>query len=288
MGYYELYVNGQKVGTDVLSPAVSLYTKRSYYLTYDVMPFLRKGRNQIGLWTSPGWYWPGYPGVEYPSAIARLQLELDGSAGGPCDIIGTDATWTTHTSNHSILGSWSWDDFGGERIDARADDPGWCMPDRDGAGWLPALVVNSPAGLVVAQMCQPNRIGEEIHAVSVTSLGDGRYELDFGAVLTGWLRLRLSGLQVGHKIVMHFADKRFETPNGDNTPAGFIKASEPTKTFATYMDRLLTNAITKPANSSPLAALARCSSISSTTPPFATWLSRACPLCPHATTPPLC
>jgi len=137
MGYYEMYVNGDKVGTDVLSPAVSLYAKRSYYLTYDVTPFLRKGRNQIGLWTSRGWYWPGYPGVKYPCAIARLQLELGGSAGGPCDIICTDATWTTRASSHSILGSWSWNDFGGERIDARGDEPRWCTPDSDNAGWLP-------------------------------------------------------------------------------------------------------------------------------------------------------
>ena len=36
LGYYELYVNGQKVGDDVLSPAVSDYGKRGLYLTHDI------------------------------------------------------------------------------------------------------------------------------------------------------------------------------------------------------------------------------------------------------------
>ena len=33
MGYYELYVNGNKVGNEALVPAVSDYTKRALYLT---------------------------------------------------------------------------------------------------------------------------------------------------------------------------------------------------------------------------------------------------------------
>jgi alpha-L-rhamnosidase len=56
MGFYELYVNGRKVGDDVMSPALSNYQKRSLYLTYDVKPYLLKGRNCIGLWLGRGWY----------------------------------------------------------------------------------------------------------------------------------------------------------------------------------------------------------------------------------------
>lgn len=57
LGFCELYVNGGKVGSDVLSPALSNYHKRSLYVTYDLLPYLRQGRNCIGLWTSRGWYW---------------------------------------------------------------------------------------------------------------------------------------------------------------------------------------------------------------------------------------
>jgi len=56
MGFYELYVNGKKVGPNVMGPALSDYQKRSLYETYDLAPYLRKGRNCIGLWLSRGWY----------------------------------------------------------------------------------------------------------------------------------------------------------------------------------------------------------------------------------------
>ncbi|MDD4102592.1 MAG: alpha-L-rhamnosidase N-terminal domain-containing protein, partial [Kiritimatiellae bacterium] len=55
LGYYELYVNGRKVGDDVLSPAVSDYGKRGLYLTHDITPYLVKGKNCIGLWLGRGW-----------------------------------------------------------------------------------------------------------------------------------------------------------------------------------------------------------------------------------------
>ena len=50
LGYYELYVNGHKVSEDVLSPAVSDYSKRALYLTHDLSKDLVKGQNCIALW----------------------------------------------------------------------------------------------------------------------------------------------------------------------------------------------------------------------------------------------
>ena len=54
-GYAELYINGKKVGTDVLTPAVSDNTKQVFYNTYDVRSLLKPGRNTIGLWVGRGW-----------------------------------------------------------------------------------------------------------------------------------------------------------------------------------------------------------------------------------------
>ena len=50
LGYYELFVNGKKVGEDVLAPAVSDYGKRGLYVTHDITPYLTEGPNCIGLW----------------------------------------------------------------------------------------------------------------------------------------------------------------------------------------------------------------------------------------------
>jgi alpha-L-rhamnosidase len=49
--------------------------------------------------------------------------------------------------------------------------------------------------------------------------------LDFGTNLSGWLKLELPGLAAGRKVVMRYADKRFQSPAGDKTPAGDIRKS---------------------------------------------------------------
>ncbi len=49
LGQYELYVNGQKVGEDVLSPGWTRYDKTVLYDTRDVTALLRPGTNAIGL-----------------------------------------------------------------------------------------------------------------------------------------------------------------------------------------------------------------------------------------------
>ena len=44
---------------------------------------------------------------------------------------------------------------------------------------------------MLAQQAPLNRIGKEIPAVAVNDLGGGRYEIDFGTALTGWMRLKM-------------------------------------------------------------------------------------------------
>ena len=49
IGYNELYINGKKVGDELLSPATSDYAKRIYYNTYDVTDILEIGDNVFGV-----------------------------------------------------------------------------------------------------------------------------------------------------------------------------------------------------------------------------------------------
>ena len=43
LGYYELHLNGGKVGDHVLDPAFTRYDRRALYVTYDVTRLLKKG-----------------------------------------------------------------------------------------------------------------------------------------------------------------------------------------------------------------------------------------------------
>ena len=93
-GYYELYVNGQKVGDDVLAPAVSDLRKRSLYRTHDISKLLQAGDNCIGLWLGRGWAREGIR--------ARVQMNI--AVDGQDVVIGTDRSWTFSPSTHSLLG----------------------------------------------------------------------------------------------------------------------------------------------------------------------------------------
>ena len=56
LGYYELRINGGKVGDHVLDPGQTDYGKRVLYATYDVAPQLRPGMNAVAVIVGNGWY----------------------------------------------------------------------------------------------------------------------------------------------------------------------------------------------------------------------------------------
>ena len=221
-GYYELYVNGKKVSNDVLAPAVSVYDKRSLYTTYDITKLLRPGNNCVGLWLGLG--------LLFPKEIAPLaRVQLDMSVAGKRVVVGTDPSWTFTSSTHTEI-PWGWCGTGYEKIDARMMIPGWNEVGCSIGTWRPVEEYTGPTGISTAQSCLPSRITKVIPAVACVALDDHTVEYDFGTNLSGWFHLRMPQLEAGKTITMHFADKRFQSREGDDTPAGKIKpALDPKK-----------------------------------------------------------
>ena len=56
LGYYELSINGVKVGDHVLDPGFTDYDQQVLYLTYDVTSYLKSGENAVGVILGRGWY----------------------------------------------------------------------------------------------------------------------------------------------------------------------------------------------------------------------------------------
>ena len=211
--YFELHINGVKVGEDVLMPAVSDSRDLTFAVTYDVARLLRPGKNCMGLWAAKGW-----------ADHLVLRAQLDAVVDGRPFSFGTGPHWLTRPGNISHLGGWSWHNFGGEHLDAGRFIEGWASPGLDPAGWAPVVEAPAPAGAAAWHDAPPNRIGETIAPVSITPLAEGRYEIDFGRNLTGWLRLKMPGLPAGRMVRMHFADHLF--PNGVHaSPIGNIAIS---------------------------------------------------------------
>ena len=97
LGAYELHLNGQKVGNDVLTPGWSEFTKRVYYQTYDVTGMVKGGTNTISTILGDGWYASdlAFKGsrLNYggrPRFLAQLVLKL---SDGSTQTINTDGSW---------------------------------------------------------------------------------------------------------------------------------------------------------------------------------------------------
>lgn len=209
IGYGELYVNGQKVGSDVLTPAVTEFREGVPYVTYDLAPFLKKGRNCVAVWLGRGWatHFPdGMKSRKTPAPAVRLQCVL--GDGDPAREIVTDGTWKVAPSPYRTLGSQWWNQFGGESYDARLEQPGWNGAGFDDTKWSAAQVLALPEVRALGQIAPLNRLGPPMLAQSVTDLGNGSYELDFGTTLAGWLELRIPALSAGQKVSMTYADLR--------------------------------------------------------------------------------
>src|SRR5204862_4075306 len=56
LGYYELHINGRKIGDHLLDPGYTRYDKRALCETYDVTESLHRGRNALGAVLGNGWY----------------------------------------------------------------------------------------------------------------------------------------------------------------------------------------------------------------------------------------
>jgi len=196
VGFHELYVNGRKVGDQVLTPSVSDLQKRALYLTYDITKYLRKGDNVIGVWLAPGWsiFKDFNPFVEFhfeKSPLCICQVNVLNRSRQKV-LLASDNTWKCHLSNGRHIGRWQNSDFGGDYVDARAYIPGWSKPGLDETGWgnaseYPLSLMLSPDNV------QPNRICDVIHAQSVTQEGPDKYRVVMKKLYTGWIHVRFHG-----------------------------------------------------------------------------------------------
>jgi alpha-L-rhamnosidase len=201
--YYELHINGHKVGPYVLEPGITQINKRLIVNSYDVTSCLVKGPNTIAIWMGPGWYQSGN-GNTYNAPILRAQLSAEIPSGRL--VIGTDASWRVKESCISQLGGWRWNDFGGERFDAREFIEDWDQIGLDDSRWAPAREIPAPESAHSWLACESARLDDPVKPVEIRRLQNGKWVIDFGRPLTGWMRLKMHDLKAGQEVQIHYAD----------------------------------------------------------------------------------
>ncbi|MEA4917769.1 alpha-L-rhamnosidase [Proteiniphilum sp.] len=202
-GAHEAYINGKRVSNDVLAPAVSWFPEKVYYNTYDVTSLIGKNTNMLAVKLGNGRYfgmrdaWSIMFGL--PRLLAQLEIEY---SDGSTDVIVSDNSWKV-TSKGPIIAN---NEFDGEEYDARLELPGWDKTDYDDSAWKQADIMDAPKGKLTVQPNPSIRVMEEVKPVSITKLADGKFIMDMGQNMVGWVTInRLKGKK-DQPVTMRFAE----------------------------------------------------------------------------------
>jgi len=203
LGSYRIFLNGSRVGDDVLTPDFTDYRKRVLYQTYDVTNLIVKGGNVFSAILGDGWYgsaltWYGIHFFAPPDRFLA-QLELDYSDGSHATMV-TDGSWKSAPS--PIITS---DIYGGEVYDARLEPAGWQTLGFDDLQWKLTALADPPSIAVSSQISSPARVVATVDAKQVMPAGNGKYIFDMGQNMVGWATLRVKGA-AGTKIRLRFAE----------------------------------------------------------------------------------
>ena len=134
-GFYELHLNGKKVGDQVLTPGWTSYGKRLQYQVYDVTGMLIKGNNAIGAVLGDGWYrgtlaWGNNWAVYGKKLGLLLQLKITFTDGSETLIV-SDETWKASNDGAIRMN----DIYNGETYDATKKLTGWNLSGYNDKNW---------------------------------------------------------------------------------------------------------------------------------------------------------
>jgi alpha-L-rhamnosidase len=203
-GLYEAHINGQRVGTDYLTPGYTSYNNRIQYQAYDVTNLLKTGVNAVGASLGSGWY-RGIYGIGtrkeiYGKDIALLlQINIT-YADGTTAIIGTDDSWKTSTGEVRYA-----EIYMGSTIDARMEQKGWSTAGFDDKSWTAVSVQNYPKNILIATVNETVKKKETFKALKIFTTPKGEKVIDFGQNLVGWVKFKVNG-KAGDKIVISHAE----------------------------------------------------------------------------------
>ena len=191
-GWCEVYVNGEKVGRDVLSPVTCQPDKRLSSVDYDVAPFLKKGENAVEVLLGNGWFncftkdvwgFSSAPWLGAPKVCG--ELVADGKT-----LLVTDGSWTVRDSPIVFNALRN-----GEYYDAR----------REGihANVRAVKVEAAPSMSVSPEDAVPCRTFDPILPVRSFPAGNGGTIYDFGSNRTGWCEIEVVG-EAGSKVTIDY------------------------------------------------------------------------------------
>jgi alpha-L-rhamnosidase len=212
LGLYELYINGNKIGDQVLAPAPTDYRKTVLYNTYDVTKNMNKDKNAIAVVLGNGRFFTMRQNYKtqkhntfgFPKLFLQLEIEY---TDGKKLIIMSDERWKLNVDGPIRTNN----EYDGEEYDATKEFPGWTNPGFNDNNWMNAEFVDAPQGELAAQLQEPVKVMKKIKPVALKVV-NGKYILDMGQNFSGWLQIKVNGKR-GDKVQLRFAESL--QPNGE-------------------------------------------------------------------------
>ncbi len=206
-GLFEAYLNGTKVGDQLLVPSFTRYDRRLLYNILDLTEEFQTlteptaelqfvlGHSWYDVRSIVTWNFDAAPWRDFPRVLAQLELVYD---DGSKETIATDQTWTYSTSpvvfdcvrqGEIINGAWERAILGN------------------------AVVVPAPLGnpKLVAQKNPVSRAQKAYVAKSVNQVKDGVWVVDMGQNNAGWARVRLHGQKKGDVVRFKYSERIAES-----------------------------------------------------------------------------
>ena len=210
LGIVEPYLNGTRVGNEVLAPGWTSYRHHLHVSTYDVTDLIAGGSNAFGAIVGEGWAvgaltWDHnrHNYSDRPALFAELEIEYSDRT----EVIGTDETF--HVGEGAVRVNGIYD---GEEYDARLEPRGWNRPGFDAAEWTAAQILDWDLDALKTPIAPPIRRIQEVAPVEIITSPAGKTIVDFGQVITGWARFTVQG-KAGTALTLRFAE--LLTPEGE-------------------------------------------------------------------------
>ena len=158
-GFYEAYINGTKIGKNVLDPAQTNYEDYMFYSSYDIPKEQLNSINILGVMLGNGWYnqnvvWNKSMIYGQPLFLAQLDIHYtDGSK----ETIKSDTSWKWQKGPITYTNIYT-----GEFYDARKEVNDWFKTDSDFGNWKKATIAEKEPTKIVEQFAEPIKVMDSI------------------------------------------------------------------------------------------------------------------------------
>ncbi len=204
LGFYHLYIDGEKVGDYSLSPLETAYRKLALYDEFDVTSLLSAGTHTVAVelgnarFSTPKKYW-GWRAAYYGDPCLAFEMTVT-YPDGRCEEYCCDESWKC--SHGAITHNCYYD---GERCDARLKQTGWKKNGFDDSAWQNALRIESPTRRLEKNEYFHITKRAELDPIQVKKRVNGKTIHIFGENISGWVRIKVRGTR-GEVVRIRYAE----------------------------------------------------------------------------------